>query len=67
MRAPPSKRPSRVCRIERVWSYPSTEDNAGPVKWAWACRCGKTGINLADEEKARASATQHFDAGQPNG
>ena len=64
MHAPPSKRSARVCRLERVWGYPKTEDNNGPTEFAWACRCGKVGIGFKDAEKARAAAARHFDAGQ---
>ena len=64
MPAQSSKR--AVCRIEKVWGYPKTENNDGPIEFAFACRCGKGGIGFKDEGSARAAASRHFDAGRPS-
>ena len=62
-----SKRAFKACAITNVWPYPATDDNAGPVEYAFACRCGKVGTRFKSDEEARAAAARHFDAGQPNG
>lgn len=53
------------CEIRKVWAYPHTEDNAGPVRWAWSCKCGRHGDSLKSEPEARAAAMKHF--GTSNG
>ena len=57
------KRPK--CAIYNVWGYPCTSDNAGPIKWAFACRCGKVAIDFLSQDEADAAAQRHFDAGCP--
>lgn len=66
-----SKKRFRACAIVKVWGYPSPdafdEEDEVPIHWAWACRCGKHDVAYGSEDQARAAATKHFDAGQPNG
>jgi hypothetical protein len=55
----PSKKPP-ACAISRVWGYPATEDNAGPIHWAWRCRCGKGGDSYETEAAAYKAAAEHW-------
>lgn len=50
----------RVVRHDlRVWGYPATSDNAGPIHFAWACSCGAHGHGLKDQLAAQTKAEQH--------
>ncbi len=55
-----SKRRSKAVHRVRVWGYPRTEDNDGPIDWTWACRCGARGQGM-EEDVARAAASDHLE------
>ena len=59
-RKPKTKRRSKAVHRVKVWGYPKTADNDGPIDWAWACRCGAHSDSM-DEQTARDAATDHLE------
>ena len=58
---PRKKRARRKIRCHiTIWGYPTTDDNDGPIDWAWSCNCG-TGNHGFNESGARAAAADHLD------
>ena len=57
-------RRSKAVHRTRVWGYPRTDDNEGPIDWAWACRCGVRADGM-EEDVARGAASDHLEDNRP--
>lgn len=42
-----------------VWTYPKTEDNAGPLAHGWRCSCGRYDTGFATQDAAQVAAIDH--------